>query len=55
MEYSQDRLKKEIRVLEEELKAYKDFEKDRTVVEIALVIVGLLTGIAIGFYGTKIF
>lgn len=55
MEYLQDKLKKEIKVLEQELKAYKNLEKDRTTVEIALFIVGMFAGIAIGFYGTMIF
>ena len=54
MEYSQDRLKKEIRVLEEELKAYKDLDKDRAGVEAALFLVGLFTGVAIGFYSAQV-
>ena len=54
MEYSQDRLKKEIRILEQELEAYKDRDKDRAAVEAALFLVGLFTGIAIGFYSAQV-
>ena len=54
MEYSQDRLKKEIKALEQELKAYKDRDKDRAAVEAALFLVGLFTGIAIGFYSAQV-
>lgn len=62
MEYSQDRMKSRINDLELEIKlqqevinTYKEMDKDRAFVEIALIVVGLLIGIAIGFYGTKIF
>jgi hypothetical protein len=54
MEYSQDRLKKEIRILEQELEAYKDRDKDRAAVEAALFLVGLLIGVAVGFYSSQV-
>jgi hypothetical protein len=47
-------LKKEIRILEQELSAYKDRDKDRAAVEAALFLVGLLIGIAVGFYSSQV-
>lgn len=56
-EYSQDRLKNKIRDLEQEIitlhkkiMLYQDMEKDRVMVESAIFVVGLLIGLAAGFY-----
>lgn len=56
-EYSQDRLNKKINDLEQEIlrlhkkiMLYQDMEKDRVMVESAVFVIGLLIGIAVGFY-----
>lgn len=56
-EYSQDRLNRKIRDLEQEIitlhkkiMLYQDMEKDRVMVESAVFVVGLLIGLAGGFY-----
>jgi len=57
MEYSQDRLNNRIDELEAEVRyqqdiinTYKDMDKDRAATEAAIFIVGLLLGVAAGFY-----
>lgn len=57
MEYSQDRLNERINELEAEvnymqevINAYRDMDKDRAATEAAIFVVGLLIGVAIGFY-----
>ena len=59
MEYSQDRLNERINELEAEvnsmqetINAYRDIDKDRAVTEAAIFVVGLLIGIAVGFYAS---
>ena len=56
-EYTQDRLKGRIEELEAEVEyqqkviaSYRDFEKDRVAGEAAIFVVGLLIGVAVGFY-----
>lgn len=56
-EYSQDRLNRRIKDLEQEILTlhkkimlYQDMEKDRVMVEGAVFLVGLLIGLAGGFY-----
>jgi hypothetical protein len=56
-EYSQDRLNRRIKDLEKEILTlhkkimlYQDMEKDRVMVEGAVFVVGLLIGLAGGFY-----
>jgi hypothetical protein len=56
-EYSQDRLNRRIKDLEKEILTlhkkimlYQDMEKDRVMVEGAVFLVGLLIGLAGGFY-----
>lgn len=56
-EYSQDRLNRRIKDLEQEILTlhkkimlYQDMEKDRVMVESAVFVVGLLIGLAGGFY-----
>ena len=58
-EYSQDRLNERINELEAEvnymqetINAYRDMDKDRAVTEAALFVVGLLIGVAVGFYAS---
>lgn len=56
-EYTQDRLKGRIEELEAEVEyqqkviaSHRDMEKDRIAGEAAIFVVGLLIGIAVGFY-----
>jgi tetrahydromethanopterin S-methyltransferase subunit B len=57
MEYSQDRLNErideleaEVNYMQETINAYRDMDKDRAVTETAIFVVGILIGIAVGFY-----
>jgi F0F1-type ATP synthase assembly protein I len=59
MEYSQDRLNERINELEvevnymqETINAYRDMDKDRAVTEAAIFVVGILIGVAVGFYAS---
>ena len=56
-EYTQDRLKARIEELEAEVEylkkvvdSHRDLEKDRVAGEAAIFVVGLLIGVAVGFY-----
>ncbi|MGA0128450.1 MAG: hypothetical protein ACO3I1_04075 [Burkholderiales bacterium] len=55
IEYIQDRLKATIKELEDEvsllkrkLRSYRDYEKNRIVTEVVLILVSLFTGIFLG-------
>lgn len=59
MEYSQDRLNEriselevEVNYMQETINAYRDMDKDRAVTEAAIFVVGILIGVAVGFYAS---
>ena len=61
MEYSQDRLNNRIDELEAEVKyqqevidMYKGMDKDRAATEAAIFVIGLLLGVAAGFYASGV-
>ena len=58
-EYSQDRLNNrideleaEVNYMQEVINAYRDSDKDRAATEAAIFVVGLLLGVAAGFYAS---
>jgi hypothetical protein len=50
MEYTQDRLREEIRRLRAELDAHKSVERERVLVETTLFLCGLAVGIFCGYH-----
>lgn len=61
-EYSQDRLRRRIAELEDEviylhkkIVAHQDMDKDRLLTEVAFFVVGVLVGLAGGFYANGSF
>jgi hypothetical protein len=50
MEFTQDRLRSEIRRLEAELEAHKSVDRERVWTEAALFLIGLLIGTFLGYH-----
>jgi len=58
-EYSQDRLNNrideleaEVNYMQEVINTYRNTDKDRAATEAAIFVVGLLIGVAVGFYAS---
>jgi hypothetical protein len=58
-EYSQDRLNNrideleaEVNYMQEVINTYRNIDKDRAATEAAIFVVGLLIGVAVGFYAS---
>ena len=48
-------LEREVNRLEQYVKAYRDMDRDRTATEFSILAVGILIGVALGYYAAREF